>query len=220
MRRSRLIRSAAVALIPALLASPAGADDCIQGSGVEKTEERALPAFSKLDISGHFRVEITSQRSQRFELRGDDNIVPHITTSVVDRHLKVGADEGICPKTDLVLRIDVETLESLRANGAQEITVTAVKSPEFHLSVSGVEGATLSGETGLFEAELAGAGSLDAKALQAETVDVAISGSGEADVYASKKLSAKIMGMGEIRYYGDPADVDKQILGLGSVTAN
>jgi hypothetical protein len=61
-----------------------------------------------------------------------------------------------------------------------------------------------SGKTGLFELELAGAGTIDAKSLVSEKAEVEISGAGTAEVSVTEELFADIDGVGTLTYYGDP----------------
>ena len=62
----------------------------------------------------------------------------------------------------------------------------------------------LSGSTELFEMELAGAGTIDAKNLVSKKSEVRISGAGTAEVSVTEELFADIDGVGTLTYYGDP----------------
>ena len=60
---------------------------------------------------------------------------------------------------------------------------------------------------------------MDFNDLAANDVSVSISGSGNADVRASGKLTANISGAGNVSYSGNPTSIVKDISGPGSVQA-
>src|SRR5216117_4037518 len=61
----------------------------VRGSGVRKTEKRELPAFTSIETTGAFEVEVTCQKPASFEIEADDNILPLIQTEVRDGVLRV-----------------------------------------------------------------------------------------------------------------------------------
>jgi len=64
---------------------------------------------------------------------------------------------------------------------------------------------------------MSGAGGLDAFDLKAEYARIRISGVGGADIYVTKELDAKISGLGDVTYRGNPANIDKSVSGLGTI---
>jgi Putative auto-transporter adhesin, head GIN domain len=54
----------------------------IQGSGIAKTEKRAVASFDSLDVNCVGSIEVHSQGQKSLEISGDDNIIPFITTEV------------------------------------------------------------------------------------------------------------------------------------------
>jgi hypothetical protein len=91
-----------------------------------------------------------------------------------------------------------------------------LNTPKIAADISGSCDLLLTGETKDFSVH--GSGSTDIKAmdLKAENVDVHISGSGEADVYASVKLNIGVSGSGSVRYKGNPS-ISQEISGSGSI---
>jgi hypothetical protein len=47
-----------------------------------------------------------------------------------------------------------------------------------------------------------------------------VSGSGDADVYASNSLKARVNGSGDIDYSGNPNTSDTKVLGSGSISSH
>jgi hypothetical protein len=75
----------------------------------------------------------------------------------------------------------------------------------------------LSGNTGKLDAEINGAGVLQAPDLAAVNAAITVNGVGAADITVSDVLNAEINGAGSISYAGDPT-LTKEINGLGSIT--
>ena len=65
--------------------------------------------------------------------------------------------------------------------------------------------------------EVFGSGDVDFRKVEAVEGDVSVTGSGDITVYATGSLNASIRGSGDIVYYGDPQDVDRQVWGSGDV---
>jgi hypothetical protein len=83
--------------------------------------------------------------------------------------------------------------------------------------VSGSGHASVAGDVERLEVAISGTGTVVAERLHARRASISISGSGRATAWPGESLEARISGVGEIRYYGDPV-VDKHIAGVGSVT--
>lgn len=190
----------------------------VVGSGVSKVEKRDVPAFTSVDVSGAFEVEITAQKDLSVELEGDDNILPLIKTEVKGGVLTIGNSQSISTRSKLRLRISAPTLDGIASSGASEIVASGVKSDDFRIDFSGASNLQVSGETKTLEVEMSGAGEVDAKDLRAQKVKVTSSGAAQADVYASEELTASVSGAGNINYYGDPKVFNEDKSGPGTIT--
>lgn len=190
----------------------------VVGSGVSKVEKRNVPAFTSIELSGAFEVEITAQKDLSVEIEGDDNILPLITTEVKGGVLTVGNSKSISTKSKLRLKISVPNLDGISASGASDIVASGVKSDDFRIDTSGASSIQVSGETKTLEVEMSGAGEVDAKDLRAQKVSATSSGAASADVYASEELSASVSGAGNINYYGNPKVLKEDKSGAGNIT--
>ncbi len=188
------------------------------GSGTMKLEKRDVPAFSAVNISGAYDVEIVVQKEQSLEIEGDDNLLPLIKTEVKNGVLSINNEKSFSTKKALRVRISVQNLDAISTSGASEFTVTNVKSDEFNIEASGAGSIEISGETKTLEVGMSGAVGLDAKDLKAQKVTVTTSGAASADVYASEELRASVSGAGNVDYYGDPKTVSEDTSGAGSIS--
>jgi hypothetical protein len=216
MKRTILFLS--LMLLVPVLAGCHGHFGNVTGSGTMKVEKRDVPAFSALNISGAFDVEIVVQKEQSLEIEGDDNLLPLIKTEVKNGVLSINNEKSFSTKKALRVRISVPDLDALSTSGASEFTVTNVKNDEFNIEASGAGSIQISGETKALEVGMSGAVSLDAKDLHAQKVSITTSGASSADVYASEELRASVSGAGNVDYYGDPKTVSEDASGAGSIS--
>jgi len=193
------------------------ASGCVEGSGKEQTDVRSIAAFTEIIIDGIFEVTIDFKKKSSLVIRGDDNILPYISTEVKDQTLIIRTNRSICPKGSLVVQISTEHLDRLTADGADNITIVNMNNREFTLAVNGASDLWASGKTGKFFVKIDGAGTVLAENLHAEETEILVDGAGEAVVHASRKLTAEINGAGDIRYYGNPQEVTKRINGAGEI---
>lgn len=210
-----------VGLLGCLDAGNAGSSsDCVQGSGTPRTVERTPDAFQIVSIDGAFNVTITGDKQTALSLTADDNLLPHIVTEVKDRTLHITTSRSICAKSTMKVSVGTPALEAVYTTGANDIVLKKLDGDRLDLQIDGSGSLSASGQTGLFSAVLKGATELRAKDLKAEEVRVTISGAGDAEVYASRSIHALVSGIGNVIYYGHPADVRREITGLGNVTPN
>ena len=93
---------------------------------------------------------------------------------------------------------------NLDIKGGAEVYIYNIDTEKTDIDIAGAASMNLSGKTGFFELELAGAGTIDAKSLVSEKAEVEISGAGTAEVSVIEELFADIDGVGTLTYYGDP----------------
>jgi len=189
----------------------------VRGSGVRKTDQRTVPAFTAVDSAGAYEIEIAVQKPVKVELEGDDNILPMIQTEVRNGVLYLHSDKPFNTTRAITVRIGVPSLESVSNSGAGSIHITDVKGDKFAVHSSGAATVNVTGESKNLDISTSGAGSIDAGGLRAQNAKVSCSGVGNIDVNATDSLDVDISGAGHVSYSGDPK-ITKNISGVGSVT--
>ncbi|MEN8134839.1 MAG: head GIN domain-containing protein [Thermodesulfobacteriota bacterium] len=193
-------------------------NDCVKGSGKNKTENRNLASFNTIELNGAFLVNIVSSReNQQFEIIGEDNIIPHIVSKVRGNELKVYADKNICPTTELVINIAAKNIKELEVVGADDVNVSAINNENFEIELSGSGDIVLEGKTNSLDVGVSGSGDIKAQDLKARKAKVEVSGAGDVSVYASDVLEVVINGAAEVRYYGNPTKLIQEISGAGEL---
>jgi hypothetical protein len=224
MRARYVFLSAFVAAVLVLGCGPAGArshkwfhSHGIDGSGDMVTKELDLPEFHEIDVGGCFDVHVSFGRKQKVELTADDNLFDHFDIEVHGGTLDLDFDRDLDPSENPRLDIVVQRLESVSVHGAGSLEVEDFAGERFAFDLSGAGSLAIDGAVDELDVDLSGAGSVDARDLKARRADVQLSGAGNATVTVTDRLRARISGVGNLTYYGDPEDRDVHVSGLGSV---
>jgi hypothetical protein len=213
--------------------------ETIRGSGRVVSEERALASFDAVDLALPAHVEIVQDGSERLLLTIDDNVAPYVETEVRDGKLVVRGRNGVDLRPTRLARlvVHVRALRSVALAGTGDVRIPMLRSTRFALDIGGsgdvqvgvleardfsarlggTGRVSIAGDVERLEVAISGSGTVSADRLRAHRASVSISGSGRATTWPRDSLDARINGVGEIRYYGDPV-VDKRIAGVGSVT--
>ena len=188
----------------------------VHGSGVRKTEKRDLPAFTSIETSGAFEVEVICQKPAGFEIEADDNLLPIVQTEVRNGVLHVSSTKSYNSSEGIVLRITVPDLETIRSTGAGKFRVSDIKNDNFEIHSTGAAQVIATGQSKSVKISSTGAGTIDAHNLRAETADVSVTGAASVDVYATDQLDVTVSGAGRVTYSGDPK-ISKRVSGAGQV---
>jgi hypothetical protein len=199
-----------------------------------------VSGFTGIDMSTFGKVVITQGEDESLTIKGSDNVVPLVKTTVRGGVLAIELDENINPlgvnnaEEVLSFNITVKDMSSLALSGLAEVemgslstsTLTLDMSGAGHvqlselavqdveITVSGLGGIEVTGEATHATIDIPGAGEVDAGDLECQTADVTISGLGTATVWVTDELTGTISGAGNVRYYGDPV-TNTQSTGLG-----
>jgi hypothetical protein len=194
-------------------------DQGVKGSGVLKNEERSVGDFSKIESKGAFDVFVKIGPRGKIKLEGDDNLLPLVSTSVEKGTLILSTQESINPKKDMKVWITVPKLDAFELKGAGDVSFEDLNQDTFDLKVKGAGDISGNGRVKTLSVQVDGAGDVEFFDVKAEEIDATIRGAGDLDVYASKRLTAKVFGVGDIRYKGRPAKITREVKGLGDISA-
>jgi len=170
----------------------------INGNGDTVSVEIEVSNFDGLIFNGIGNVNIHIKDQFKVVVTTDKNIQKKVLIDVLDNFLLIDQED----KNDIfatVLDIDVylPKLKSVRSRGSGSIFILDNKSNYLELFISGV-------------------GNVFAKGFEVESINVSISGVGNAEIWATKSLSGSISGIGSIYYRGNPS-VSVKDNGLGNV---
>jgi putative autotransporter adhesin-like protein len=214
----KILTSLSIALVIGLAGcSLIDTTDRVKGSGIVKTDKRSLPPFASLEVMCHGSILVHTQRQEGLEIKGDDNIIPLITTEVNNGTLYIRSSKEYNPRDKLEIIVSAPDLKRFVFSGAGEANLSNVKNDRIEIALIGAGSLIASGETKEADITLSGAGSVDTKNLHAINAKVNSTGLGNIEIYVTGQLDAKTSGVGEINYYGNPKSVNRQAMGLGGI---
>jgi hypothetical protein len=193
-----------------------------------------LNEFNSITISGTSDLKIKLDTANFIEFSG--NTISNFSPQINNGNLDLDFDKLMLEDKKQVI-ISVKNLEKIRVSGmadivsigelkANEFSIESsgssnidlnVKAKKINATVSGSGDVKLNGSSDDFIATVSGAGDLKAKNLVAKNVDVVVSGAGDAEVNAELSIKGKASGAGELKYSGNPSDIQIEKTGVGSV---
>ena len=210
----------------------------VKGNGIPDIRQIECSDFDRLRLSGTVDAVLRQCSVTTVVIHGDENLLPLIECEQQNSTLVIRNKRGLKPQLDLVVEICTPTVSSIVLSGAADLTAIDVVSKQLELCLSGVGDLNFSGHadnldiklSGVGDLELAGSaseltavvsgvGDLDAAALQAEQITIKVSGVGDAVVHPLVRLQATVSGLGDITYYGNPAELAVSVSGAGEITS-
>jgi len=211
---------------------------CKKGSGNVKSETRTINNFSQLSLEGgSYKVILTQGPTVSLKITGDDNLMGDIESDVSGNKLTVKTEGNICPSGETVLNITVKDLSYLGTSGMVDISSDGkiiTKDIEFDFSGttkltlnleaanvtttgSGMIDLTLTGQATTHKVAVSGSAQIDALDFVVGKYDIESSGAGSYKINVLTNLKVNTSGTSDIQYRGNPANVDNNQSGAGSI---
>ncbi|MFN0186311.1 MAG: head GIN domain-containing protein [Aquabacterium sp.] len=242
MSTSRRLLLSSVLLVAATGAHAQMFSNSTVGSGQLASESRTPGAFGAVLASGAIDLVVRQGDRDMVDLRADDNLLPLLETVVEDRRggrtlvVRWKRGESVRTRNKVQVTVTALRLSSIAIEGAGDILVEKMESPQLTLTISGagdmkarqlktdelsvrIAGSgdlQAAGSAGRLSVNIAGSGDVNTLDLAADDVKVSIAGSGDAAIQANKSLHASIAGSGDVSYVGQAA-MTKSVVGSGSV---
>lgn len=209
------------------------------------SESRAVSAFDRVSLRTMGDMTIVQGASEGLSIEADADLMPKIRTEVKDGRLiiDIGRDWWerltggfLAHSRVLKYHVSMREIHGLELSGAGTINSESIVTDHLTVNVSGavqVRVGSLTAQSlavnisgrGEFEATgvagkqvvtVSGSGEYRAGDLAGDTVEVKISGHGNARVRPIDSLEVTISGMGNVEYSGTPS-VSQRISGMGTV---
>ena len=199
--------------------------NCVHGSGKQASETRKVSDFSKLSISGGFKVILKQDSSNTLNITADDNLLKYIKTEITGSRLKIYTKKNICNSGEMTIIIGVKNLEEIKGSGAVEVESDGkIKTQDLRFKLSGAtkitldltaanvnasgSGATefnLKGQASSLNVDLSGSGKVHALDFVVDDCTISSSGVGESEVNVLKTLAIHSSGASNVKYKGNPS---------------
>lgn len=211
---------------------------CIKGSGHQITEQHKGGDFTRLDISGSFRVNLKQDSSLNVAVTADDNLMKYIHINMDGDRLRIYSKKSLCGSGEMVLNIGVKNLEEIKTSGGINLSSDGkltVKNLRFKLNgaskvdmdlsadniVTEGNGSTemnLRGQAASSKIEFAGSGKINALDFVVGSYDIETTGASDCNINVLKDLNVNTTGAANIKYRGNPSNVNTSKMGAATVT--
>lgn len=210
--------------------------NCVHGSGSQTSENRKVSDFSRIDISGGFKVILKQDSSLSVKVTADDNLMKYIKTSVSGSRLRIYSRRAICNSGQMTVYVGVRHLEEVKASGGIEVESDGkITTQDLHLRLSGAtkitmdlnaanvttngSGATelnLKGQASSHNIDLSGSGKVNALDFIVGNCEIQTAGVGHSEVNVLHSLAIHSTGASEVKYRGNPSITSDKV-GASSV---
>ena len=194
--------------------------DRLEGSGNIVSEDRQLIGFKSISLLGSIDVNINYSDDTSCTVVGDDNIIEHVETEVINDKLTIFIDKSYSSTKTLAVNLSVLKINELSVSGSGDIKFKNYKDDTLSLKISGSGDILGDGNVETLTGQINGSGDLLLKELHSKSAKININGSGDAELWVSNSLIAKINGSGDINYHGNPKTVESKINGSGEINAD
>ena len=221
MKKNKLL--AILMVLMTIYVSSCG-EKCIEPSGGIITDNRDLEAFSGLDIQIPANVTIIAGGAPSISIKAQESFVNAISTAIGRNTLKVKGNLCKASNDDVEIVVTTKQFDDISISGSANLNSdTPLRSDDLELTINGsgnillgvftrntycnVDGSgliTLNGTSQKLDVRLNGSGEFNGLGFNSFKAKVKINGSGNASIVTHDKLSADIVGSGNINYSGDP----------------
>ncbi|MEM6790372.1 MAG: head GIN domain-containing protein [Myxococcota bacterium] len=186
------------------------------GSGVAKTETRAVGAFDRIEVGGALQVDITVGAAAEVKVTAEDNLVDRIEADVVDGELVLKTTGDFRAQIAPRVIVTVPTLDGVEARGASRVDASGLEAEALTIEAHGASRVEVDGTASRLDVAAHGASRVDATDLASAEVAVEASGASEIDVARPQTLVARLSGASRCTYAGEPR-IDKTTSGASTL---
>ena len=228
----------AAALSLSLLSSSCRRFRHIRGSGNAATEKRTMVNFTKVDISGGFKVILVQDSSLIVTVTADDNLLKYVKTAVEGDKLRIYTNRNLDSQTEMTITVGVKKLQEVDASGGIDVSSKSrINAGDFAFDLSGsshvnmdlsaanvhTQGSgrtvmVLKGQAAAHNLDLSGSSDIDALDFVVGKYNIETSGASKCRVNVLKDLSVHTSGSSDIEYRGNPSNVTNDKSGASSLT--
>ena len=197
---------------------------------------RSLGDFSKVTAFDKISVKLVSSNENRIEIKG--NLASEVQIITKNKELKIRMPlEHLMKGDDVNVILYFKKLEAIEANEGSSISCDSnLKALDFNLiakesadinvaidaqrvTLKSSNGAviTLSGKAQNLEAMVSSGGILEAQKLETNQTVISVNAGGNADVFATDLVDAKVRAGGNITIFGNPKQVNQKTVIAGNI---
>lgn len=231
-----------VLMIATITSTNAQRNKKIKGNGNQVTIERSTQEYNGISVGGFFNVEFIEGEEGTITLKGEDNILEHIETKVINGTLTIKKRKNLNLRPShgigVFITVPVESINAILSSGAGKLySRKALKADHFKIrssgsrnldliimatsvttTVSGSCNIKLGGSTKKLNATSSGSSNLNAYEFIVDTVVAISSGSSNIRVTANESINVRASGSSNIKYKGNPEKVNIKTSGSANIS--
>ena len=131
--------------------------------------------------------------------------------------LQITSSRPYTTTTAVVISLTTPVLNRVEHLGVGDFKVNGLSGGSLEAFMSGVGNVTASGSVDSLDVLLQGVGNMSLLDLAASRTRALLLGVGVIDVNATESLFARVHGIGDITYTGNPAEIDTDVKGIGNI---
>lgn len=192
----------------------AGQSTC--GSATSTSRQVTLPFIASDSLTIDLPASVHYQPGDKAEavVSGDSALLDHV-------RLEGGRLSLDCEPGWFASRLDVSlsgpAITDWKVLGSGDLALSQINQPELRLSIRGSGSVAATGIAQTVGLEISGSGSGRLKNLIAQSAQIEIRGSGDAQISAQADADVSISGSGDVELYGHPTMRRSQVRGSGSI---
>lgn len=215
----------------------------ISGSGRVITEDIKIRSVASIEFNGIGNLYITQGESEGLIIEAEDNILPHIQTTIVNETLHIYVQERkgflrLRPSVDINYYVTVKDLDSISYSGKGHLEVNPLTTESIEVRFGGVGTGAFEISAKTIDLDLAGSGDFtlkgtsmdqrvslsgdityDAQEHTVSSLSMRINGAANGLVNVLDTITVDINGHGDLQYLGEPSLKERiSINGSGSIT--
>lgn len=206
------------------------------------TITRSTSDYDGIKCAGSFDYILVAGTEGNITIEGEENLLEYIVTEVKGGNLIVKTENNVNLRTSkgktIKITIPFKDINNVSLAGSGDLwnedkitstnldvalagsgdVVLNVEASSIVGKLAGSGDLTLKGNTNELEAKVSGSGDFHGFNLQSNHTNVAVAGSGDAEVVSNISLKARVAGSGDIEYRGNPKTEDTKVAGSGSIS--
>jgi hypothetical protein len=186
------------------------------GSSVSGGEKVTLPfvASDSLVIDLLASVQYQPGDTATAVVSGDPALIEHVR--IEGGRLSLDCDPGLFASR-LDVSLSAPAITNWELLGSSALSLSQINQPQLKLSIRGSGNVTAAGAVDTVKVDMAGSGTARLNGLTAKSAEIAIRGSGDAQITAQTEADVTILGSGSVEIFGHPILRRSDIMGSGRI---
>jgi hypothetical protein len=182
------------------------------------TDSTSTLHFSEIVVNADCNVYLTQNNLTIIRVSGYENLVPFVNANFENNKLTVELMEGVVfDNNNIKVYITTPLYTKVSLNSSASINaIDSINGNKLEVVNNGSGTISLFGNMNLVDSYAAGSGITRLCALEADTVNATMFGSGILSTKPVNRLNAQVPGSGQIQYVGNPT-ISFSITGSGSI---